>query len=324
MKLLENELIDQKKYEFLSSKENLGFSAQKEFFYRWKRISKIENEFGKPIEEFSKDEFLKLFENLNNAAYFGFTTYKKFILDYLKWMNENFEDNELPLKIEDLKSINFEDIEKSEIYRKKYFGSFEELEDEMQKTMDCSEQLDFSIIKALIYLAWFGVSKEDCSKILKEDVSNTNNEIYLRSLSKTVILPPKIMDFFREYKNAEGTEKFVGDRRCFVAYKASKYLLRTCKSETIPNPNIEVFLSEFSQIRPDGKKFTYTKIYWSGEFSRFYENFKNSDSCETRENLEKELLQNLYSSEKNAKQKILEFVYFINFFHPQKVTLKTR
>ena len=92
----------------------------------------------------------------------------------------------------------------------------------------------YQSVKMMVYLSWFGVENPEICGIRKQDVSDEQNEIYLRERGKTLMLPESVMPEMREYRDAEGYYRpFHSADLTFFRYKDSPFLLRSYRKEQL-------------------------------------------------------------------------------------------
>ena len=242
------------------------------YIRRFNKIGTLEQELHKNLYQFSREDFLKLFQAFTNTVANGFSVLKSFVADYFQWAET--QGIKTPLSV--LKEIAYDDTDLTGIYKQSYFPTFQNLKDELQMMLDLAGTEDVSVyqsVKMMVYLSWFGVENPEICGIRKQDVSDEQNELYLRERETTLILPESVMPEMREYRDAAGYYRpFHSADLTFFRYKDSPFLLRSYRKEQLSYIDVVNALKNFSRLNddPNGKKFQYHKIYWSGVFSRAY------------------------------------------------------
>ncbi len=263
----------EEKAEFLRECFN-GVSEKSMLIYirRFNRIGMVEKRLQKSLCQFDRGDFLQLFQVFTNTVANGFSVLKSFLADYFQWAEAR--GSKTPLSI--LKEIAYDDTDLTGVYKQSYFPTFQNLKDELQMVLDLTETQDVSVyqsVKMMVYLSWFGVENPEICGIRKQDVSNERDEIYLRDRDAALVLPESVMMEVREYRDVEGYYRpFHSADLTLFRYKDSNFLLRSYRKEQLSYIDVVNALKNFSRLNddPNGKKFQYHKIYWSGIFSRAY------------------------------------------------------
>lgn len=239
------------------------------------RLQEYEKEIGKEFSEFSEEEVIRLFQWMKMNTTSTFRNVKSNIyLPYLKWLGMNGSPN-AEIVAEQLKSIQFSDIEISSGYEREFFESFASLRSAIRQTayQHCSDTEGigkYDLITAILYLAWCGVKKEEAVVLRKEDVMEQNGSLFLRESGRMVWVNPKAAAHFAMFRDSGGftvlTSQLVSKEE---HYMPSPYLLRSKRSSQISVVNLVNMVSKFNDLAQESevsKFFRYDRIYLSGRF----------------------------------------------------------
>lgn len=311
------------KIQFLLDRyRNMSDKSMLIYVRRFNKIGALEQELQKSLYQFERQDFLRLFQSFTNTVANGFSVLKSFVTDYLQWAEAR--GRKTPLGI--LKEIGYEDTDLTAVYKQSYFPTFQNLKDEMQMMLDLAGTEDSSVyqsVKMMVYLSWFGVENPEICGIRKQDVSDERDEIYLPSRGEVLALPESVMPEVREYRDAEGYYRpFHSADLTFFRYKDSSFLLRSYRKEALSYIDVVNALKNFSRLNddPNGKKFQYHKIYWSGIFSRAYA-YELSNGELPKENIA--LLQRVFGEDyvkaaggaQKAASRLKEYRRFRDYFY---------
>jgi hypothetical protein len=233
----------------------------------WRRIETIESELGKTLEDgFTREDYIALFSKFSSGVVMSFVVNKASVVKFINWLVEH---DQLGVDtLETLNQIRYEDISFDDRYSREYFKSFDALREAVEDTIlmaECADDTRFDTVVAAMYLSWFGIKPEDACNIEKDGLTAAGVMVN----GKTVFIPDSVLDFLKEYSEAEG---FQQQARGLITHKyvPSKYLLRTSKADHLDVKTLRTMITRFSQICDGGIKFQLDKIYWSGIYSRAY------------------------------------------------------
>lgn len=292
------------------------------YIRRFNRIGAVERERKKSLYQFEREDFLHLFLSFTNTVANGFSVLKSFVSDFFQWAEER--GRRTPLVI--LKGISYGDTDLTGVYKQSYFPTFQNLKDEFQMMLDLTGAEDISIyqsVKMMVYLSWFGVGNPEICGILKQDVLDQGDGLYLRTRGRVLPLPSQVMSEIREYRDSQGYYRpFHGGALTLFRYKEGPFLLRSYRKEQLSYIDVVNALKNFSRINddPNGKRFQYHKIYWSGVFSRAYAYELSSGQLEQK-NIP--LLQRIFDEEydhtaagaQKAAGRLKEYRRFRDYFY---------
>ncbi len=292
------------------------------YIRRFNRIGSVELELKKSLYQFDREDFLRLFLAFTNTVANGFSVLKSFVSDFFQWAEE--QGMQTPLTI--LKDISYGDTDLTGVYKQSYFPTFQNLKDEFQMMLDLTGIDDVSVyqsVKMMVYLSWFGVGNPEICSILKEDVMDQKDGIYLKRRDEMLSLPAQVMYEVREYRDAQGYYRpFHSGNLTFFKYKDGPFLLRSYRKEQLFYIDVVNALKNFSRLNddPNGKKFQYHKIYWSGIFNRAYAYELSSGELDQKNML---LLQKIFGEEysngaagaQKAASRLKEYRRFRDYFY---------
>ena len=325
--LLEEKLgpIEERAEKAAFLRERFGGVSEKSmliYIRRFNRIGTVEQKLQKSLCQFDREDFLKLFQVFTNTVANGFSVLKSFLTDYFQWA----ETRGITTPLNVLKEISYDDTDLTGVYKQSYFPTFQNLRDELKMMLDLAETQDVSVyqsVKMMVYLSWFGVGNPEICGICKRDVSDKRDEIYLRERKTALVLPESVMLEIREYRDAEGYYRpFHSADLTFFRYKDSDFLLRSYRKEQLSYIDVVNALKNFSRLNddPNGKKFQYHKIFWSGVFSRAYA-YELSSGELNKDNLS--LLQKIFGEDyqkgpggaQKAASRLKEYHRFRDYFY---------
>lgn len=226
-------------------------------------VEKAVEDAGKPLSEFTKENFIDLLFNKVGMSVSSFSNLKRTIIDVSKG------DDNVKRVLAGVKYIN---VTHTDTYGSSYFKSYHDMmkyaKQAVQKTASerDSDVHIYDVTLASLTLAWYGILIDDCVNVKKNDVLETS-ELVLPSGDKIKICKEAYV-FLTEYINSEGYFAFHGMER-WKPYQPSTYLLRTDKSMQCTTQTIRSGISRY--LSSPEKKVTYDSVYWSGVFSRIRE-----------------------------------------------------
>lgn len=138
-------------------------------------------------------------------------------------------------------------------------------------TKDVPDDTVFDQAACILYLSWYGFTKDEMMDLLKSDVKEDG---VLRN-GRLVEMEPFVMSVLHRFRDSEGFSK-EGRHLTFVKYKPSQYLFRSAKSETASDTNIKQSVYRMTK-GTDFKILSIKNAYESGVFFRLFmdENVNN-------------------------------------------------
>lgn len=138
---------------------------------------------------------------------------------------------------------------------------------------DVPDDTVFDQAASILYLSWYGFTKDEMRELLKSDVKESG----VLQNGKLVEMEPFVMSVLHRFRDSEGFNK-EGRYLTFVKYKPSQYLFRSAKSETASDTNIKQSVFRLTN-GTDFKILSIKNAYESGVFFRLFmdENVNNLD-----------------------------------------------
>lgn len=240
-----------------------------------KLIKKIEQQIGKSIEKFNKDDLALLFRELNSSS----MTFDSFKFEIKQYILLNYGKEVPSYALVD--AMKFADIDAYLAIEKRYFKNFNTLNRYLNQTLNSISSAyknAFDTTVASIYMAWSGVPYKMAPDVLKSGISETDNLITLPDGS-VVEAGDHIMDFLRHYKDSLYFEvPAKGGALSKRDYKNSVYLLRSNRSDHLTLQSMSTQIRYLETSGDSSVSFGYRNVYKSGIFHRIYMyELKNGD-----------------------------------------------
>lgn len=238
-------------------------------------LAEYEKKLGKSVLDFTTDNFIDFLSQYQGTNRRSMRNQKSYLNAYLDWL----EQRGYPAAhaAEMLDPVTYDDLSLDHAFAKYYFRDFDSLKSHLSDRIEAAlEQgyIDphvFDTQVVALYLAWFGLNKEEVLSLEKSALPESGNRLDLPG--KTLDLPGAVMELLRAYAKAEGFERTKakdGSYVEFCSYKASKYLLRSIKSDCLSDNALRSSINTLNVADPEGKAFSFSKVYWSGVFSRIH------------------------------------------------------
>ena len=237
-------------------------------------LSNFERDIGKTIEQgFTRDEYIAYFSRTCGRSS-TFVTRKSIIKAYVTYL---VNLGELPKEHEQiLTKLKFEDLEfagsvksaESSGARIAYFKNLSSMQNSINKTLEeteCFDKSKYDTATAILYLAWFGVTRKEIVDIKKNDLRAGGVFVGDRFIK----LPNEIFSFLSLYAGSDGyyqQAKGVILRK----YVESEYLIRTDRCAHLDEGKILANLSRMNAVTKKKYSLTYDTAYDSGLFFRAY------------------------------------------------------
>lgn len=155
--------------------------------------------------------------------------YKSILRNFLTYCDGNATEEQL----EDLSRVSYKDI--SIGLDNCIFKNFQDLWDTLEYDLSqFPRELDasYDTARAIIYLTFYGVSKEELIEIKKDDLKENENKIIVGE--REVEIDPQLSRFLGYYKNSAGYKVSAKSGSLkFCWYKDTDYLLRNKTSEKL-------------------------------------------------------------------------------------------
>lgn len=250
------------------------------------QLEKFEVERGAKLEDGADRQwFLDFYHNAGPRGFQAYAKLRVHMTAYLRFLIEQG----LPMDgaLSDLESIRFEDIsaEATEVYLK----NIATLRSCIDIAIQSKGAVDITVYDqpaAILYLSWYGFSKEQMMELEKTDVMETG----VMMDGKLIEMEPFVMRVIHRYCESEGYYK-ESKGLTFRKYQDSAYLFRSPVNAQLSEKQLR--LSVLRLAKDTGFKVLSIKtVYDSGIFFRMFveESFNNVDFRKiSNEELEKRL-----------------------------------
>lgn len=238
-------------------------------------LAEYEKKLGRPVLEFTKDNFIDFLSQYQGTNRRSMRNQKSYLNTYLEWLMERGYPSTQAVAA--LDPVTYDDLSLDHAFSKYYFRDFDSLKSHLFDRVDEALEGDyvdphvFDTQIAALFLAWFGLRKADVLSLKKADLPHKSNCLLLSSAE--VELPGTVMDFLRFYAGSDGFERIKAKNKRYVefcSYKPSEYLLRSIKSDRLTDNALRSSINTLNVVDPLGKAFSFSKVYWSGVFSRLH------------------------------------------------------
>lgn len=147
----------------------------------------------KDLALFSKKELIELFEEHNWTNKNFFNTVRRTLLRYGMYTLQNGIINNDQYQIFSL--LSYSDINSSTSYLNKYYKSFNEVVNTLNKIFDSETDFILLRMKCICGLLWYGMPEEDIIKFTVNHIDQAHNTIKCDSINKRISVPKNIVDW---------------------------------------------------------------------------------------------------------------------------------
>ena len=271
--------------EILDQKTN----ASNMFRQVWKHVLDYEASSGNSLDNgLTREQYIDLLSSFCRRRA-GFTGRKSALMTYVKAMVETGDLAEDQVSI--LSSVHFPDLNitgttvqaKNSDVKLSYFKNFQALKSAIAETLnesDAKYKEKFDIPKAILFLAWFGLTEEEILTLRKEDVVAGGVMVGDRMIK----LPEDVIKHINHLALSDGYyQKAKGV--IFRRYIPSDYLIRTDRRERLDVPGMRSILYRMNLITGRRFSLSYDTAFYSGVYFRAYmlecesDNFDLSDQA---------------------------------------------
>lgn len=211
------------------------------------------------------------------------------IFNYFSWLNANYK---IDLVEKNFKLRNL--IEKSKNdYRD--LLDIEQLKRSIEENLNIAEDgtakalPDYSGLKAIFFLEWYGVLPESAVTIKLTDVSDDGKQVFVPAENRTVFIDDEdVSRYFSEYKQKTGFKRMRNSDKEYPYVQNTFYRNTDFRESSINEKTIYNIRQRFVNACGD-KRFSKKKVYYSGRYNQmlkaeyeFEDEFSASDkeSCE--------------------------------------------
>lgn len=265
-----NQEIQNKYIEYCKQEYTEGSSVV--HLQRFNLIKEMELKKGKSIIDFTRQDIIDLILSGNPLNIKALYSIKYGIKVYLKWLLEQgYNVNDV---IVELETVNMDDLNPYEQFVSSYFTSIDHLIADLDAYINeiCKKKLcdssEFHTIKAILFLAWCGLSKEQACNVKKIDLFND----YVLVNNDKIDMPRIVSEFLLVYSKEIGYyRQGHSTKLIWVEFKDSEYLLRTSSSSQLSITGMYQLLIKFNKKVIWPKKFGYKEVWLSGIYSRAHD-----------------------------------------------------
>lgn len=131
------------------------------------------------------------------------------------------------------------------------------------------EFVALNMIKALLTLAWFGMSKKEALETKMDDVNFEYSAVHIGRLT---IRNPRAMEVLRQYYDEKGMNRLDGK---FYSYVPSTSFFRSTAGATISIPALTSYFASLNRaLYTSGKMLSFTKVSDSAKYLATYTAFQ--------------------------------------------------
>lgn len=218
------------------------------------RVTKKENELGKQLNDFTKNDFAILFSENKWSSYTSFYKVHSFLYDYLKWLSAT--DNIIIPSIEALSTLSFADVNSSYRMAELYFKDEEDFINALNYVIPGPAMARARAIEILIWLG-YGINEIPTLKTSMLDKGNLS--FNGKKISQALFEQLEFCSNLSSYKFSMANDKSrdIGNRVVEFELCESEYLVKA--STRYP--------TETGAISPRGIKriISLTNIYFNNE-----------------------------------------------------------
>lgn len=220
------------------------------------------------LHEMSVDELLKFIARNGSASV---NRQYLAIRDYFRWLTLE-KGIDMSSKNLDLK------LGRNEVKKHLGFFTLEDLKsginEDFQKIDNSDIYIDFSGLKAIFFLEWYGVTAKNAISILLSDVSDDGKEVFVPSENRKIYINDiDVSQYFAEYKQKIGHKKHPSYSK-ITLYNQNTFYRNTNSRSKISEKTIYNNRKSFVEITHD-IRVQNNRIYRSGRFSELFNLEKN-------------------------------------------------
>lgn len=212
-----------------------------------------------PVEEIIK----QISRNGEKGAY----NQKRAVLKYLEWLSLNYGIDVSDKHYE----IYHTDSEKINIY--KDILTLEQLKIAIEENLNIIENgttkrlIDFSGMKAIFFLEWYGVLPKSAITIKLTDVSNDGKQVYIPAENRGINIDDEdVARYFSEYKQKTGFKRSPRYKKETLYVQDTFYRNTSSRGDAIKEKTIYNARRDFISGCGD-KRFSQDRVYFSGRFN---------------------------------------------------------
>ena len=179
---------------FLSLGEKMEYNTRNILL----RLSKYEADV--PIEYFTADQFIGMFEKEGWVRFNHFKNIKSVIKKYILW--RMYTDPDPLLSIKAIQAVHFAALDPTENFKRDYFGSFEDFYGFLTSLCGpCGDEEDPNLMfKVACSLLWLGLDLEEVECLPLGSVDRVNEILTIGDY--VVAVPPPLLELFQRASGA--------------------------------------------------------------------------------------------------------------------------
>ena len=155
-----------------------------------------------------------------------------------------------------------------------YFESYPSMVDAVESAANTGKYDEFSfvgLVKSLLTLAWFGMSKKEALTVRKDEVVFEDGLVHVGRLT---IRNPRAVEILRNYYDEDGMYRTDGK---FYSYNPSPFFFRSTVGTTISDQALVSYFAKINAaMKPTGKSISYNKVYDSAKYLMIYTAYQKS------------------------------------------------
>lgn len=242
---------------------SMSEAQQRELRRTLKKVAEFEGSTGQALENgFTREQYVELFNSMKIRRTYNTFHYKSLLAKYVQYLIAN--GALAPEQQDILDSISKDDL--STVY---YYKNINMLYEAVKDSIDSSECYDpatFDPPAVAIFLAWYGLTKEEIADYRKADV--LDDGIMIKG--EKIVPPFHILQFFTALRDSEGYYQQARGR-IFHAYPYSEYLFRSRFQHHLKAYDVQKLAARINKVMDGEYSLELNIIRQSGIFFRAYQ-----------------------------------------------------
>lgn len=242
---------------------SMGEVQQRELRRTLKKVAKFEESTGQSLEDgFTREQYVELFNSMRIRRTYNLFHFKSLLMKYVQYL---IDDGSLDSEQRNiLDSISPDDL--STVYYYKNINMLYEAVKDTIESSECYDTATFDPPAVAIFLAWYGLTKEEIADYLKADVHDDG--IIIKG--EKITPPFSVLQFFTSMRDAEGYYQ-QAKGRIFHAYPYSDYLIRTRFNHHVKPSDVSFLVARTNKVMDGEYSLELNMIRQSGIFFRAYQ-----------------------------------------------------
>lgn len=231
----------------------------------------------KPIQEFNKEDFIRVLRKVNIRRSYSFDNRKYQLSRYIRYLMAHGKCDYSVLQV--LRSVSFNDILQGEknMFYESYFASLDDLlshvMDIIEEHLEANYNYEYDDILTAFILVWYDFDEDEVPEILKADLDPQHHTIKKPSTGEIVEIEKNAFSIIYRYSNTTSRKlrKFGRETLAYEHFIDSQYLFRSMKSPKVAPKVLNRYINTMKSWGIDSdKKFLPRKIRLSGLYYRIY------------------------------------------------------